>query len=779
MRKKVLTLIMALAMLLSLVPTVLAADFKDQADVDEWAEEAVDRWHEEEVLNGGANGNFDPKGELTRAQAAQTIVNLMNLEGSGKTADLSKFADYDTAVKGQWSEDALEIAVAAGIIKGVGRGDENLLDPNGTVSREMMFVMIARALGIPEADEADKDIPDIENASDWAVGSINALVNIGAIHGVDPAGTVDPASDINRQTTAVLFDQLIGGYANKDGETATIVEGRITLVVADNVKVEGTADPDMPIIVAGVAANVDMEKVEGEAKVQVNVSDVKIENAPVGTEIKAADDVENVMVGDVDVTEEANNDYTVPAEEQQPSTGGSTGGGTTTTTYTVTLTTPAEMDGTLTSASTLTGLSSGAKVTVVATPAAGKDLTKLEVGTTDVTSSAVKDDEGKYTYELTVTGNVTVTATFGAVKSVDVYFYAVNGKFPTNACYGGTNGDTGTPGNTTNPGTCDSGFNSAVGEGADTQTPSDPFNVYKITVTPDVMIDFTKLTTPTYGGNTLLGWTKTKGSSTVDVKANGSATIDNSKNVVKFYAVWAEQGAKYVINFDANGGTISEQTCFSGNNVNVGADSSTQNPGTCNGGYNDATGSSGATQAPYTGFYVTLDAGFEFRVEYLTPDPTREGYVFDGWYDAEEGGNKVATFVVSADVHIYAHWRDAQHTVTFYANGGSFPKNACYAGDNAQTGSSDITQDPGSCFGGFNDKTGSGTTTENPAYEGYKIGVKDGTTIDLSKMQGAVNGDKELKGWATTADGTALTQTTVKVESDLVYYAVWGEATKA
>ena len=60
-------------------------------------------------------------------------------------------------------------------------------------------------------------------------------------------------------------------------------------------------------------------------------------------------------------------------------------------------------------------------------------------------------------------------------------------------------------------------------------------------------------------------------------------------------------------------------------------------------------------------------------------DPTREGYIFVGWYDAAEGGNAVTTsYKFTAEdakngKTLYAHWVEAV-TITFDANGGTCSK---------------------------------------------------------------------------------------------------------
>ncbi len=50
----------------------------------------------------------------------------------------------------------------------------------------------------------------------------------------------------------------------------------------------------------------------------------------------------------------------------------------------------------------------------------------------------------------------------------------------------------------------------------------------------------------------------------------------------------------------------------------------------------------------------------EGRYIYLNwfDDPTKEGYEFDGWYDAAEGGLLIETVVMDADQTVYAHWKE-------------------------------------------------------------------------------------------------------------------------
>jgi uncharacterized repeat protein (TIGR02543 family) len=52
---------------------------------------------------------------------------------------------------------------------------------------------------------------------------------------------------------------------------------------------------------------------------------------------------------------------------------------------------------------------------------------------------------------------------------------------------------------------------------------------------------------------------------------------------------------------------------------------------------------------------------------------TKEGYTFDGWYDAETGGDKVTGIGkdYTGDVTLYARWKINKYTITFYDENGS------------------------------------------------------------------------------------------------------------
>ena len=88
-----------------------------------------------DILKGQGNGQFNPKGTLTRAEFCALLVQAMNLRAP-KTA--TTFADVP---QGAWYADEVAAVSAAGLMKGTGDGR---FDPQGTVSQEQLITVMAR-----------------------------------------------------------------------------------------------------------------------------------------------------------------------------------------------------------------------------------------------------------------------------------------------------------------------------------------------------------------------------------------------------------------------------------------------------------------------------------------------------------------------------------------------------------------------------------------------------------------------------------------------------------
>lgn len=142
-------------------------------------------------------------------------------------------------------------------------------------------------------------------------------------------------------------------------------------------------------------------------------------------------------------------------------------------------------------------------------------------------------------------------------------------------------------------------------------------------------------------GYKCLGWSTSKSAETAQYAQEATVRnlASNQGDIVTLYAVWAGSTVKVTIdlNYDVEN-RVTTRDCVVGYNYN----------------------------------YVEVDGKATFQ---RLSDPTREGYLFSGWFDAAEGGNGITTSYkfTSADavnsITLYAHWTEAV-TITFDAGAG-------------------------------------------------------------------------------------------------------------
>jgi hypothetical protein len=110
------------------------------SDVEEsaWYAEAV-AWAQEAGIVSGVGGNrFSPDTDLTREQFALILYQynkLMGQRSADVAADLDSYSDSEQLT---WSNDAMEWAVACGLIVGTADEDDSvILDPQGSCTQAM------------------------------------------------------------------------------------------------------------------------------------------------------------------------------------------------------------------------------------------------------------------------------------------------------------------------------------------------------------------------------------------------------------------------------------------------------------------------------------------------------------------------------------------------------------------------------------------------------------------------------------------------------------------
>ena len=205
--KKLLALVLALVMSMSLV-TISNADFKDADKID--YTEAVDVMNAVGVFVGDEKGNFNPKENLTRAQAAKIISYLLlgnktaeGLAGSGKFTDVAKTS---------WAAGFVDYCAAVGVVNGVGNGQFN---PNGSLTTLQFAKMLLVALGYDAKIEGFV-------GSDWSI-NVSAKANqVGLLNGLDVGAN---ATLTREQAAKMCLNTLKAPLVEYDTKGTTVTVG--------------------------------------------------------------------------------------------------------------------------------------------------------------------------------------------------------------------------------------------------------------------------------------------------------------------------------------------------------------------------------------------------------------------------------------------------------------------------------------------------------------------------------------------------------------------------
>ena len=209
--KKVLSIVLSIAMVVCLAPTMAFAATTNAAqsnaaysDIEGTAcEGAVNVLSALKVVDGFTDGTYKPEQTVTRAQMAKLIVTALGVADYA-TAKTSKFVDMGSAT---WAIPYVEYAANLNIVNGVGNGKFN---PNGLVTYEQAATMIVRALGYTDqCKEMNGTWPAIYVQKAMALGVFEDVVNGGA-------------NGANRGDIAIMLYnaiELAEVYADADGTT--------------------------------------------------------------------------------------------------------------------------------------------------------------------------------------------------------------------------------------------------------------------------------------------------------------------------------------------------------------------------------------------------------------------------------------------------------------------------------------------------------------------------------------------------------------------------------
>ena len=177
MKKRIITILLALTMLMTMICAAVVAEGNAFADVPEKAffYEAVNWAQEEGITQGMHDGLFHPDELCNRAQV---VTFLWRLEGRPTVSGRNHFIDVE---QGSWYADAVQWAVVQKITQGMG---ENTFQPNTICNRGQIVTFLWRYAGKPTSD-SENPFADVSEdafyyeAVKWAVenGITNGLTD--------------------------------------------------------------------------------------------------------------------------------------------------------------------------------------------------------------------------------------------------------------------------------------------------------------------------------------------------------------------------------------------------------------------------------------------------------------------------------------------------------------------------------------------------------------------------------------------------------------------------
>ena len=231
--KKVLSLVLCVAMMLSVMVVGAGAAFSDQSKIKNT--EAVDMCTALNIIGGYPDGTFKPEGNITRAEVTKMICVALN---GGKNPAVSTnttptFSDVRNNANAAWAEGYIESCYAQGIVSGVGGGK---FAPNGNVTGVQLAKMLLVSLGYKSENEGF-------TGNAWATNVNVRAAQKGLYKGLE---SMDTNAALTRDNAAQMVWNALQAYeveyktnlvADKDGKLSTQITVQDKVVGDNNDKI--------------------------------------------------------------------------------------------------------------------------------------------------------------------------------------------------------------------------------------------------------------------------------------------------------------------------------------------------------------------------------------------------------------------------------------------------------------------------------------------------------------------------------------------------------------
>ena len=234
--KKVLSLVLCVAMMLSVMVVGAGAAFSDQSKIKNT--EAVDACTALNIIGGYPDGSFKPEGNITRAEVTKMICVALN---GGKNPAVSTnttptFSDVRNNANAAWAEGYIESCAAQGIVSGVGGGK---FAPNGNVTGVQLAKMLLVSLGYKSENEGF-------TGNAWATNVNVRAAQKGLYAGLEK---MDTNAAITRDNAAQMVWNALNAYEVEYKTTLTTDKnGQLTSQITVQDKVVGSTNDKITLM---------------------------------------------------------------------------------------------------------------------------------------------------------------------------------------------------------------------------------------------------------------------------------------------------------------------------------------------------------------------------------------------------------------------------------------------------------------------------------------------------------------------------------------------------
>ena len=213
--KKVLALVLVVAMMASFAVSASAASFTDNDKIV--YNDAVKLLSTLEVVNGFTDGSFNPEGNVTRAQTAKMIAYIMN-GGADASSSFASSAKFNDVANGYWAANSIGYCATKEIVAGAGN---NLYYPNNDVTGVQLAKMALVALGYD---------PTIEGltGSAWAINTIDLAEDAGLFDDMNKDFNASAAAS-RQEAAQILYNMLLSEMVCYTDNGTNIIIGDITI----------------------------------------------------------------------------------------------------------------------------------------------------------------------------------------------------------------------------------------------------------------------------------------------------------------------------------------------------------------------------------------------------------------------------------------------------------------------------------------------------------------------------------------------------------------------